>query len=114
MNIDLSDKLCLVANELGVKFTFKGKQLSNEEVFSTNGLMPALAKRADRITLLCMGYSLGAIYEQNGSALLGTTVKFDDSTPTILRLVCILDQLKEIIKSSPSKDIVSLDELIYD
>jgi len=41
-------------------------------------------------------------------------VTFDDITPNTLRILCITDVLMEIVKASPSKTTISLDELMYD
>jgi len=111
--IDLSSKLCAIAKELKSSFTFNGKLITYEEVFAPTGLLPALAKRADQLSSLCFGYGLGIAVESAEKSLLGNTIKFDETTPDILRYLCIVDVLSEIIKNSPSKDRVALDELTY-
>jgi intracellular multiplication protein IcmS len=111
---DLNKKLCLLAKALNVKFTFRENFISHEEVFSDTGLLPALAKRADQLCSLCLGYGIGAIFPEAEKSLIGVKVQFDDITPNILRLLCICDVLNELVKAAPSKDSVSLDELMYD
>lgn len=111
---DLSKSLCAIAKKIGVHFTLKGRPIPYEEIFSDAGLLPGMVKRADQLASLCLGYGLGATYEDVEKSLLGVKVIFDDFTPDILRLFCITDVLQELIKSSPTKDAISLDELMYD
>lgn len=112
--MELSDKLASMAKRIGANFTLKGRPLSYSEVFSDTGLLPGLAKRADQLASLCLGYTLGATYEDAEQSLLGSKVIFDEFTPDVLRLFCLIDVLYELIKSSASRDAVSMDELMYD
>lgn len=112
--MDMSEKLVVIAKKIGANYTLKGRALSYEELFSPKGLLPGLAKRADQLASLCLGYGIGAHFEDTDGALLGSKVTFDEQTPDSLRLLCIVDVLYELIKSSPRKDAVSLDELMYD
>jgi intracellular multiplication protein IcmS len=83
-------------------------------MFEETGLLPGLGKRADQLCSLCLGYGIGVNFEDAEDALLSKRIIFDDVTPNLLRILCIVDVLNEIIKSSPSKDRVALDELLYD
>ncbi|MCB1826928.1 MAG: type IV secretion protein IcmS [Coxiellaceae bacterium] len=112
--MDLASKLTNVAKSMGYNYTLKGRPLSYSEVFSDTGLMPGLAKRADQLASLCLGYGLGATYEDLEESLLGVKVTFDDFTPDVLRLFCITDVLFEMVKTSPDPHMVALDELMYD
>lgn len=114
MKIELSTQLGAIANALKVKFSYNGKVLSNEEVFSTAGLLPAMAKRADQLCSLCLGYGIGVTFDDAEKSTLGTEVKFDEATPMVLRLMCLTDVLHELIKASANKELISLDELMYD
>jgi len=105
---------CNLAKAIDVKFVLAGKSISNEEVFADTGLLPALARRADQLCLLCLGYGIGVNFIDAEKATLGVKVQFDEVTPNILRLACFYDVLTEIIEASPTKDKVSLDELMYD
>ncbi len=58
--------------------------ISPEEVFSPTGLLPALARRADQLCSLCLGYGLGATFEESQGTILVFKVVFDDITPSIL------------------------------
>ncbi len=112
--MNLSPKLESIAKKMNVRFTLKGNTVSFAEIFADNGLLPGLTKRADQLASLCLGYGLGASFEDDEKALLGTKVAFDEFTPDVLRLFCITDVLFELVKSSPTRDEVPLDELMYD
>ena len=111
---ELQDKLAIVARHMGVTFTLKSSPITTTELFSEVGLLPGLTKRADQLASLCFGYGLGASYEDAEKSLLGTMVKFDTFTPDILRIFCIIDVLHEIVRNSPERQVISLDELLYD
>jgi intracellular multiplication protein IcmS len=110
----LSKKLVDLAISLGASFSLNDNPISHAEVFSDIGLLPALARRADQLCSLCLGYGIGATFEESEGTRLGNKVIFDDVTPEILRYLCILDVLLEIIKSSTIDGVTSLDELMYD
>lgn len=112
--MDISSKLCAVAKQIGASYTLKGRPISFEEAFADVGMLPGLVKRADQLASLCLGYGLGATYEDAEDGLLGSRVSFDEFTPDALRLLCIMDVLYEMVKMSPSPQEVSLDELMYD
>jgi intracellular multiplication protein IcmS len=112
--INLEKKLTAIAKQMGVTFSLKGSIVSYKDIFSDTGLLPGITKRADQLAQLCLGYGLGATYEDVEGALMGVKVNFDEFTPEVLRLLCILDVLYELVKSSPTRDEVSMDELMYD
>lgn len=114
MTVDLKKTLCDISKKLDVAFTLHEKPISYEEVFSDTGLLPAIAKRADQLCSLCLGYGIGASFVETDKAILGTRVQFDEVTPMVLRLLCLLDIVSELIKAAPAKNRVSLDELMYD
>lgn len=112
--MQLDEILTKISKQLKISFTFKGKPLPYEEVFSVHGLLPGLAKRADGLASMAIGYGIGAQIDSDENTLLGKRVAFDEYTPFALRVLCILDVLTELAKNSPSANVVSLDELIYD
>lgn len=114
MTVDIANKMCAIVKQLGVNFTLKGRPISYTEIFSDTGLLPGLVRRADQLSSLCLGYGLGATFDDVEKSLLGVKVSFDEFTPDILRVFCITDVVCELIKSSPDKNEVSLDELMYD
>ena len=114
MQLDIPKCLCLIAKKMNAKFYLNERFLSYEEVFSLTGALPGLVKRADQLCSLCLGYGLGATYEDAEGALLGTRVIFDEVTPNALRLLCIVDIISELIQGGPSPDHTPLDELMYD
>lgn len=111
---DISKALAMIAVSMNAKFYLNDRFVSIEEVFSIKGLLPGIAKRADQLCSLCLGYGLGASYEEAEGALLGISVIFDEVTPNSLRLLCMTDVLNELIQGGPSKDYTPLDELMYD
>jgi intracellular multiplication protein IcmS len=112
--MELTKQLCAVAKKLGANFTFNGRPMSYQEVFAETGLLPAIARRADQLCSLCLGYGIGLSFEEAEKSVLGVKVAFDDITPNILRLLCITDVISELIYSGPSKSETPLDELMYD
>ena len=97
-----------------MSFTLNQRTLTPEEIFMDVGLMPAIARRADQLASLCLGYGLGLSFAEAEGSLLGVRVSFDDVTPNVLRFLCILDVLHELIFASGNASVVSLDELMYD
>ena len=57
---EVSKRALLFAQTNGLQFTFKGKILSLEEVFSPVGILPGMIKRANKLSSLCIGTSIGA------------------------------------------------------
>lgn len=112
--IDISKKLVAIAKKMRVNFLFKERSIPLEEVFAETGLLPGLTKRANQLASLCLGYGLGATFEETEGSLLGNKVIFDDFTPDVLRLLCIVDVVNELIKNSANRELVTLDELMYD
>lgn len=114
MSSKLNDYLVKIFKEEQTKFTLKGRELGLEEIFSTTGLMPAIAKRADQLSSLCLGYGIGASYKDKEASMLGTEVTFDPDTPIAVRILMLYDVLQELKRGSSSEKKVSLDELLYD
>ena len=90
MDRDLSKCMAVIAASLNVKLYLNDRFVSFEEVFSDTGLLPAFSKRADQLCSLCLGYGLGATYDEAEGALLGIRVIFDEVTPNVLRLLCMV------------------------
>ena len=88
--------------------------MSYDEVFVETGLLPAIARRADQLCSLCLGYGLGLTFSDAENAVLGSRVVFDEVTPNALRLLCMTDVVNELIQGGPSRDHTPLDELMYD
>ncbi|MDF1757694.1 MAG: type IV secretion IcmS family protein [Legionellaceae bacterium] len=114
MEKDLSKCMALIATRMNAKFYLNDRFVSYEEVFAVTGLLPAIARRADQLCSLCLGYGLGVTFNDAEGALLGTQAVFDEVTPTTLRLLCMTDVVNELIQGGPSKDYTPLDELMYD
>jgi intracellular multiplication protein IcmS len=114
MDTSISKCMTLIAAQMHVKFYLNDRFVGFEEVFSETGLLPAITKRADQLCSLCLGYGLGASYDDAEGALLGTRVIFDEVTPNALRLLYMTDVVNELIQGGPSRDYTPLDELMYD
>ncbi|MBL7562309.1 type IV secretion IcmS family protein [Legionella bononiensis] len=114
MERDISKCMGIIAAVLNAKFYLNDRFVSYDEVFSDTGLLPAIAKRADQLCSLCLGYGLGATFDETEGALLGIRVVFDEVTPNVLRLLCMTDVVNELIQGGPSRDYTPLDELMYD
>ena len=112
--IDIPKSMAMIAANMNAKFYLNSRTVSYEEVFSYTGLLPAIARRADQLCSLCMGYGLGLSFEDVTDALLGSRVIFDEVTPNAIRLLCMTDVLSELVQGGPSKDYTPLDELMYD
>lgn len=97
-----------------VRYILRGRELGLEEIFSECGLMPAIAKRADQLSSLCLGYGIGASYKDKEASMLGTEVHFDETTPAVVRLLMIYDVMQEIGKGKTADKKITLDELLYD
>ena len=114
MKTDISKNLSAISASMNAKFYLNDRFVSFDEVFSPTGLLPAIARRADQLCSLCLGYGLGLSFDEAENALLGTRVVFDEVTPNVLRLLCMTDVLNELIQGGPSRDFTPLDELMYD
>lgn len=112
--MSLQVDLAKIAKVLSANFTLNGRSISYEEVFSETGLLPALARRADQLSSLCLGYGIGASFDEAEKSLLGVKVIFDDVTPNIIRYLCLTDVIHELIQAGPTPHNTPLDELMYD
>lgn len=114
MAVDISKSMGTIAASMNAKFYLNDRFVSFDEVFSPTGLLPAIARRADQLCSLCLGYGLGVTFSEAEGSLLGTRVNFDEVTPTVLRLLCMTDVVNELIQGGPTRDYTPLDELMYD
>jgi intracellular multiplication protein IcmS len=112
--MQIQTKLMEIAKSLKANFSLNGRPISYEEVFADTGLLPAIARRADQLCSLCLGYGIGISFDEAEKSVLGVKVAFDEVTPNVLRFLCITDVLCELINAGPSADSTPLDELMYD
>jgi len=112
--MDINIELAKIARTMGVHFSLNGRPMTIEEVLSPTGLLPAITRRADQLCSLCLGYGLGAVFEEAEGAVLGNKVSFDEITPNILRLLCMTDVLFELSQTAAPGEMVALDQLMYD
>lgn len=112
--MEITRTMCAIAKALNANFTLNDRTISYEEVFADTGLLPAIARRADQLCSLCLGYGIGISFNEADKALLGVKVTFDEVTPNTLRFMCMTDVLCELIQSGKSNTQTPLDELMYD
>ncbi len=106
-------KICKgLTKRLEVNYQLRSRKITAEEVFSESGLMPAIAKRADQLSMLCFGVGIGATFEDDASSMLGVKVKFEDEME-LCAMLCIADTLVELTRGI-RQGIVVLDELLFD
>jgi len=111
---NVTEQMIKVAKQLGGQYSLNGRPMTYEEVFSTSGLLPGIARRADQLSSLCLGYGLGLSFEEIEGTPLGVKVVFDDITPNVLRLLCLIDVLNELMRGSGRGQVTALDQLLYD
>lgn len=114
MSNNISQQMAKIARAMNTQFTLSGRPMTMDEVFSTSGLLPGMARRADQLCSLCLGYGIGVTFEEEEGSVLGVKVAFDDITPNVLRLLCITDVLNELIRGVPRGEPAPLDQLLYD
>ena len=112
--MDISKACMGIAQHLGQKYILKERDLTFQEVFSVNGLLPAIAKRADRLASLSLGYGLGIKITNQEKTMLNKTVVFDDRTPRVIQLLCLLDVIVELKNTARKNGKVPLDQLLVD
>jgi len=112
--MEMSDLISKVARTMSARFSLNGRPMTMEEVFAPTSLLPAIARRADQLCSLCLGYGIGVTFEETEGATLGVKVIFDDITPNVLRMLCIADVLHELVQPTPRGEMTSLDQLMYD
>lgn len=111
---DISEQMAKAARHLGGNYTLNGRPMTMEEVFAPTGLLPGIARRADQLASLCLGYGIGVTFEEAEGAALGVKVIFDEMTPNVLRLLCMIDVLNELMRGTPRGSMTALDQLLYD
>ena len=112
--MDFCAQLKAVSQSMGCMYTIKGQPVSDDQVFSFSGLLPALFRRADQLCSFCLGYNLGVTFENSEKATLGVSVRLNSQVPTVLRLLCIIDVLYEFVNRATSVKSVPLDDLMLD
>ncbi|HVX00956.1 MAG TPA: type IV secretion IcmS family protein [Candidatus Babeliaceae bacterium] len=112
--MDISKELAKIARAMNARFSLNGRPMTVDEVLAPTALLPAIARRADQLSSLCLGYGIGATFEEAEGSTLGVKVMFDDITPNILRLMCMVDVINELIQNTGYGELTALDQLMYD
>src|SRR5580658_1575968 len=113
-SLDISQQMAKIARKMNTSFSLNGRPMTAEEVFAPTGLLPGIARRADQLCSLCLGYGIGVTFEEAEGSVLGVKVVFDDITPNVLRMLCITDVIQELTQSTPRGEMTPLDQLMYD
>lgn len=95
-------------------YTLRGNPITPEEIFSSKGLLPAMAKRADQIATLCFGYGIGIDLPKQEKTTLGYTMTLRPNATPFILVLCIFDVLEEIAKNARKKHQIPMDELLYE
>jgi len=111
---EIVETLAAIMKKMGISFTFKGRPVTYAEVLSEKSLLPAIARRADQLSALCLGYGIGVNFEDAPGSTTGLSVTFDTISPNALRYLCLVDVLCELAKAAPDKRATPLDDLLYD
>ena len=109
----IEDQCIAIAKQFKATFLLKGNPITNEEIFSPNGLLPVIAKRADQLAFLCFNHGIDISINEQQRSKLGKTVIFEATSYHLIRLLCLTDVLCEIAKSKQNGKI-NLDELLID
>lgn len=112
--MDVTEQLAKIVRTMGGRFSLNGRPMTVDEVLAPTSLLPAIARRADQLSSLCLGYGIGATFEESEGSTLGVKVIFDDITPNVLRLLCMTDVINELIQAGGGADLTPLDQLMYD
>jgi intracellular multiplication protein IcmS len=112
--MDIPQQFGKIAKVMGARFVLNGRPMTIDEVFAPTGLLPAITRRADQLCSLCLGYGIGASFEEAEGSILGVKVSFDDITPNVLRMLCVADVINELVQSTPRGEMTPLDQLMYD
>lgn len=113
-DMDMSQEIAKIVRVMGARFSLNGRPMTIDEVFAPTGLLPAIARRADQLCSLCLGYGIGVTFEEAEGSVLGVKVIFDDITPNILRMLCITDVIFELTQGTARGEMTALDQLMYD
>jgi intracellular multiplication protein IcmS len=113
-SVSMSEQMIKIARLMNGRYSLNGRPMTMEEVFAPTGLLPGMTRRADQLSSLCLGYGIGATFEEAEGSILGVKVIFDDITPNALRLLCLIDVLNELMKGTPRGEMTALDQLMYD
>lgn len=112
--MDIGDQLKLISTEMKLEFTLSGQVMPMEEVFAEDGYLPAFIKRADQLCEFCLGHNLGVEYKETEGTRLGKTVQLNDKVSTVLRLMCAVEILHELMENSYNRSTIAIDYLARD
>jgi intracellular multiplication protein IcmS len=110
----LSEQLCAIAKNMGLRFSLKGASIPAEKVFGASGLLPAILRRADQLCSFCLGHGLGVTFERSEQGMLGVGISLDDKVAGSVRLLCALDIVIDFVQRAPAGQPIAVDDLMVD
>lgn len=111
----IGDACVKYAQMKGVSFTYKNKPLSHEEVFASFGVLPAVIKRASKMSSVCIGTSIGGTFPKSERSYLGYTIEMATiALPVSIAMLFIVDVLDAVIAGRGVASAIALDEFSYE
>ena len=112
---ELSQACIRYAKSKGVSFVYKHKPLSYEEVFADFGILPGILKRANKVSSICLGTSLGGSFPKEERSYLGYRLEVQLlAYPIPVVMLFIVDALESVIGNTMPGENVALDEFSYE
>jgi intracellular multiplication protein IcmS len=112
--VNFSQTLELVSKEMNIGFSLHNKAIDASDVFAETGLLPAILRRADQLCSFCFGYGLGVSFDESDGTRLGVRVNFNNEVPNVLRVMCAVEIMFELMEAAPNRTRIALDDLMYD
>ena len=112
--MDLFEYCKNLARTMGLSFTLRRRALTEDEVFSSTGMFPNIAERANKSCVSCFGYGIGVHFVPEERSMLGKKVEVDEKAPLLIALHFITDVLIELSVKNASDGVVELEELLMD
>lgn len=107
MALDIAKVMLSVSKKTGKKFTFKGKEYPPESLFTLDGALPALARKASALSDFLFNRSLNVNYVDAADSISGEKLKVSSEENTFIVLMLIYDALEELI-SNQNKDVIDI------
>lgn len=112
--MDVKAQCIALSRAIGADYAIKSRSLTYEEVFSPTGFLPVIAKRANKLAMICFGYGIGATFEKESKSSCGYKVVFDNDVPRSFCMICVADVICELVTMSTVGGRIMLDELYYE
>lgn len=107
MALDITKIMTSVAKKTGKKFTYQGKEHPLEKLFSFDGALPILARKASSLNEFLFNKSFEVNYADAPDSLTGELLKISDNENMFMFVMIMYDVLEEMI-STQNKDIIDI------